>query len=87
MHTHPLQKAIRVCVCFKGSCWTPGFRTESVFCAVDDKGIHRGREVRRRENEEREECVKQFDTGSTAADLLGCIKVSHTATHKSQTVF
>lgn len=54
MDTHPLQKA----VCVQGSSWTPGFRTESVFCAVDDKGIHRGGKMR-------EECVKQIDTGSS----------------------
>ncbi len=41
MDIHPLLRAVRVCVRFKGSCWTPGFNTESVFCAVDDKDNHR----------------------------------------------
>lgn len=41
MVTHPLLRVERVCVHFKGSCWTPGFSTESVFCAVDDKDNHR----------------------------------------------
>lgn len=44
MDTHPLLRAVCVCVCFKGSCWTPGFSTESVFCAGDDKDEHRERE-------------------------------------------